>query len=52
MLANLELIDLQNNIITEESFKSLATLHKLDQTIIIQIDDPKNIRGAERIIIE
>ena len=52
VLANLELIDLQNNIITEESFKSLATLHKLDQEIIIQTDDPKKIRSAERLLIE
>lgn len=47
IMANIQMIDLTNNITTEEMFKNVCTLLKLDQKIILETDDPKMIREAE-----
>ena len=46
MQASVELIDLRNNLMSEESFKSLATLVTLNDQVWLEIDDPSNLRSA------
>ena len=41
------MIDFTSNIITEEMFKNISTLLKLDPKIILETDDPKSIRESE-----
>ena len=44
--AGLELSDIRNNMMSEEAFKSLATLVALNDQIWLEIDDPSNLRSA------
>jgi len=37
------MIDLKNNMITEEAFKQMQTLLRLNDNIVIRCDDPLEI---------
>ena len=49
VLTNVELLNLKNNIITEEAFKVLATLNLLNADILVETDDPQHIRLAQKL---
>jgi hypothetical protein len=40
ILSNLQLVDIASNMITEEVFKQILTLLKLNGQVVIKVDDP------------
>ena len=48
ILSNIQMIDLNNNMITEEAFKQMQTLLRLNDNIVIRCDDPLEIQAKEQ----